>query len=412
MDNEKAKVTQQGQFLPSGVPFPTALGNTGTLPAVLVSPPIENPSDDPEKSAAIADAIKRDELKVERDYHNNRHTTSNDGTLLGTSGVDSSSSTVTELEKRRRHFGRSRKNKEEMDKKGLQKEEEANALAPVGFIRLFRFATPSEIVLMIIGLILAAASGAAQPLMTLIFGRLTTSFTEYAIAVNEASQYGNSPAVEAAIAQAKTQLKTDSGHNALYLLAIGIGMFLATWSYMFIWNYTGEVLSKRVRQNYLRAVLRQEIAYFDDLGAGEVATRIQTDCHLVQDGTSERVALVMQYLATFVTGFALAFARGWRLALALSSLLPVIMTVGVVMMTLMSKYTTASLEHIAKAGTLAEEVIGSIRTIQAFGTNLVLGKKFDQHINTSAKAGKKGTIIEAAGISTMCKLHAKIAAYN
>lgn len=56
---------------------------------------------------------------------------------------------------------------------------------------------------------------------------------------------------------------------------------------MFIWNYTGELNSKRLREQYLRAVLRQEIAYFDDLGAGEVATRIQTDCALVQEGTSE-----------------------------------------------------------------------------------------------------------------------------
>lgn len=30
-------------------------------------------------------------------------------------------------------------------------------------------------------------------------------------------------------------------------------------------------------ENYLKAVLRQDIAYFDNLGAGEVTTRIQTD---------------------------------------------------------------------------------------------------------------------------------------
>lgn len=36
-----------------------------------------------------------------------------------------------------------------------------------------------------------------------------------------------------------------------------------------------------------------QIAYFDELGAGEVATRIQTDCHLVQEGVSEKVPLVL-----------------------------------------------------------------------------------------------------------------------
>jgi len=36
--------------------------------------------------------------------------------------------------------------------------------------------------------------------------------------------------------------------------------------------------SKRVRERYLAAVLRQDVAFFDTLGAGEVTTRIQTDC--------------------------------------------------------------------------------------------------------------------------------------
>lgn len=46
---------------------------------------------------------------------------------------------------------------------------------------------------------------------------------------------------------------------------------------MCIWVYTGEVNAKRIRERYLKAILRQDIAFFDKVGAGEVATRIQTD---------------------------------------------------------------------------------------------------------------------------------------
>jgi ATP-binding cassette, subfamily B (MDR/TAP), member 1 len=54
-------------------------------------------------------------------------------------------------------------------------------------------------------------------------------------------------------------------------------MLVATYTYMFIWVYTSEVSAKRLRERYLKAILRQDIAYFDNVGAGEVATRIQTD---------------------------------------------------------------------------------------------------------------------------------------
>lgn len=73
------------------------------------------------------------------------------------------------------------------------------------------------------------------------------------------------------------------------------------------------------------------------------------------------------------------------------------------MFTAISKFTVGSLEHVAKAGSLAEEVIGSIRTMHAFGTSRILGKKFDEHIEKSRLTGRKGSIIEAFGLSIMCQ---------
>ena len=58
---------------------------------------------------------------------------------------------------------------------------------------------------------------------------------------------------------------------------LGLGMFVCTYAYMHIWVYTGEVNAKRIRERYLQAVLRQDLAFFDNVSAGEVATRIQTD---------------------------------------------------------------------------------------------------------------------------------------
>lgn len=122
-----------------------------------------------------------------------------------------------------------------------------------------------------------------------------------------------------------------------------------------MWVYTAEVNAKRIRELYLKAVLRQDIAYYDKVGAGEVATRIQTDTRaplcthqfsithrfhvdLVQQGISEKVALVVNFLSAFVTGFALAYGRSWRLALAMSSILPCIAITGAVMNKFVSTY--------------------------------------------------------------------------
>jgi ATP-binding cassette subfamily B (MDR/TAP) protein 1 len=59
---------------------------------------------------------------------------------------------------------------------------------------------------------------------------------------------------------------------------------------------------------------------------------------LVQQGISEKVALVANFLGAFFCGFALAYARSWRLALAMSSMLPCIAITGGVMNKFVSKH--------------------------------------------------------------------------
>jgi ATP-binding cassette, subfamily B (MDR/TAP), member 1 len=129
-----------------------------------------------------------------------------------------------------------------------------------------------------------------QPLMTLIFGDLIQAFVNFGVALNNAKNgvpgaAEQVPAAAAFIRHAATvnavyyvyigKPPVDTGAFVWFLL--GIGMFVCTYVYMWIWAYTGEVNAKRIREKYLKAILRQEIAYFDKVGAGEVATRIQTD---------------------------------------------------------------------------------------------------------------------------------------
>ncbi|TCD61612.1 GTPase-activating protein [Steccherinum ochraceum] len=260
-------------------------------------------------------------------------------------------------------------------------------LAPVSFTSLFRFSTRTELIMDFIGLIAASAAGAAQPLMSLLFGNLTQDFVDFETILSIANT-GNTTA-QASVPAAAAHFRHTAALDASYLVYIGVGMFACTYIYMFVWVYTGEVNAKRIREKYLQAVLRQDIAFFDNVGAGEVATRIQTDTHLVQQGISEKVALVVNFLAAFVTGFVLAYIRSWRLALALSSILPCIAITGGIMNKMISALMQQSLKHVADGGSLAEEVISTVRTAQAFGTQTVLADLYDGHTSKAYIADMK-----------------------
>jgi ATP-binding cassette subfamily B (MDR/TAP) protein 1 len=79
------------------------------------------------------------------------------------------------------------------------------------------------------------------------------------------------------------------------------------------------------------------------------------------------------------------------------------MVFGALMFIVLKAVASKSLEAIAKGGTLAEEVVGSIRTVQAFGTSKILGDKYKEFVDRSGKAQAKGSPVEGGGLAIMCK---------
>ncbi|KAG8896650.1 GTPase-activating protein, partial [Tulasnella sp. 408] len=107
---------------------------------------------------------------------------------------------------------------------------------------------------------------------------------------------------------------------------------------------------------------------------------------------------IVSFIAAFVTGFVLAYIKSWRLALALSSILPCIVITGGVMQKFEGKYRTFALNAIAEGGTLAEEVISTVRTAQAFGTQKILSGLYDVHVAKAHAAERKVAIIHGIGL--------------
>ena len=113
------------------------------------------------------------------------------------------------------------------------------------------------------------------------------------------------------------------------MISSGLGTFSAAFLCISLWSYTSEAISKRLRARYFRAVIHQDFSFYDDVTAGEIATRIEIDARLVQLGISEKFAFIASYSSSFVTGISIAYSKSWRLSLALSAMIPCIILVGI-----------------------------------------------------------------------------------
>jgi ATP-binding cassette subfamily B (MDR/TAP) protein 1 len=188
-------------------------------------------------------------------------------------------------------------------------------------------------------------------------------------------------------------------------------------------SYTGQRLTQKIREAYLRAVLRQNIAFFDNVGSGEVTTRITADMNLIQvfschseilassvnrclncfaqDGLSQKVGLTLTGVATFFAALIVGFVRCWRLTLVLLSVTVAIILVMGGLGSSMKKFQAQALDASAVGGTWAEEAISSIRTATAFGTQDKLAAQYDVQLNKASKLDFKGKIALAFLIALM-----------
>lgn len=187
----------------------------------------------------------------------------------------------------------------------------------------------------------------------------------------------------------------------LYFLYLAIGEFAMIYICTIGFIYSGEHIAQKIREQYLAAILRQNIAFFDKLGAGEITTRITADTNLVQDGISEKVALTLTAVATFVTAFIIGFIKYWKLTLILSSTVFAIVVIMGGGSSFIVKYNKQSLESYALGGTIAEEVISSIRNATAFSTQDKLARQYDRHLVEAEKWGLKLKTVLAIMIGGM-----------
>jgi ATP-binding cassette, subfamily B (MDR/TAP), member 1 len=129
------------------------------------------------------------------------------------------------------------------------------------------------------------------------------------------------------------------------------------------------------------------VAFFDRLGAGEVTNRVSNDAEMIREGISDKVSVVISSLAAFFSAFIIAFVKNWKFALILSCIVPTIMAIFGVGTVFIAKYTTIQLKEYGAASTIAEEIISSVKTAQAFGSQKTLTKLYDQNLIAAQRAG-------------------------
>ncbi|ONK58954.1 uncharacterized protein A4U43_C08F1440 [Asparagus officinalis] len=235
---------------------------------------------------------------------------------------------------------------------------------------------------MVLGSIGACVHGTSLPVFFIFFGKL---INEFAIAYL-------SPAT----------VTHRVGKFALYFVYLGVVTLFSSWSEVACWMHTGERQSRKLRLAYLQSVLDQDIGVFDSkILTGELTTAINGDIFLIQDAISEKIGNFMHYMSRFIVGFAIGFSCIWQITVVTLSVVPLIAITGGIYAYIASGFVAEVGKSYAKAGEIAKEVIGNVRTVQAFVGEEKAVKSYGIALLKSYEYGKKGGLVKGLGLGSM-----------
>uniref|UniRef100_A0A8C2IZ12 ABC-type xenobiotic transporter n=1 Tax=Cyprinus carpio TaxID=7962 RepID=A0A8C2IZ12_CYPCA len=254
------------------------------------------------------------------------------------------------------------KGKGKKEKKSKKKKEPVKT---VGFFQLFRYATCLEVLLMLIGLLCAAAHGIALPLMCVVFGQMTDSFVL-------SGQKGNLTGIFN-IANVNLTLGVTAQH-AYYFVAIGAAVLILGTFQVMLFLLTAAKQTKRIREKYFHAILHQQMSWFDTHQIGELNIRLTDNINTINDGLGDKICVFVQFFCTFIAGLIIGLIYGWKLTLVILAVSPLLAG------------------SAAVWSKVSEEILFAFRTVVAFNGQKKAVEKYEKNLVEAKNFGVKKAI--------------------
>ncbi|KVH95222.1 AAA+ ATPase domain-containing protein [Cynara cardunculus var. scolymus] len=252
----------------------------------------------------------------------------------------------------------------------------------VSMLKLFAFADSYDYLLMFLGSVGACIHGASVPVFFIFFGKLINIIGLAYLFPKEASH--------------------KVAKYSLDFVYLSVVILFSSWIEVACWMHSGERQAAKMRMAYLRSMLSQDISLFDtEASTGEVISAITSDIIVVQDAISEKVGNFMHYISRFLSGFIIGFVRVWQISLVTLSIVPAIAIAGGVYAYVATGLIVRVRKSYVKAGEIAEEVIGNVRTVQAFSGEEKAVNSYIAALSNTYKYGKKAGLAKGLGLGTL-----------
>ena len=256
------------------------------------------------------------------------------------------------------------------------KESQKEKLPSASCAQLFQFATLFDMLLMFVGAIAAAFTGAALPLFIVFFAELLEEVGSFAT--------GESLSFD----------KMWSSCRAMFLMGGGahIGGFVYGWAF----DLTKERQLVKLKKSYLKAIVRQDIGWFDVSNPQELPSLIGSTQADISASLGSATWQLFEHIGMAIAGFAVSLSYGWDVALVMVLCSPLIVASGA-LLGYVEKVSTAKISAAyATSGGIASEALSALRTVASLGLEPTISTRYESFLGRAEAASIKRSYLKGA----------------
>ncbi|KAH9676229.1 ABC transporter B family member 15 [Citrus sinensis] len=160
-----------------------------------------------------------------------------------------------------------------------------------------------------------------------------------------------------------------------------------------------------MRAVYLKAILRQDVGYFDlhVTSTAEIISSVSNDTLVIQDVLSEKLPNFLVNVAVFFGSYIVGFMILWQLVVVGFPFVVLLVVLGLIYGRILMVLSRKMREEYNKANTVVEQAISSVRTVYAFVGEGKTLDEFSSALQGSVKLGLKQGLCKgfASGINAI-----------
>ncbi|NRD49379.1 ATP-binding cassette domain-containing protein [Corallococcus exiguus] len=153
---------------------------------------------------------------------------------------------------------------------------------------------------------------------------------------------------------------------ALVMLAVFLVQGVATAVRFYLFTNAGERVVMRLRHDFFRRLMDQEVAFFDTHRTGELTSRLASDTTVLQNTVSANISMGLRNAVQALGGIVLLFYTSPSLTFLMLAIVPVVAVGGMVYGRRVRGLSRNVQDALAKASEVAEESLSGMRTVRSF----------------------------------------------